>query len=56
MRYEGRESWKTTLIIAAATWIFSYGLFHLFLHIPWPQTVVGDLFPGLRSMQEFALF
>jgi TctA family transporter len=56
MRFEGRESWKTTLIIASATWIFSYGLFHLFLHIPWPQTVVGDLFPGLRSMQEFALF
>jgi len=29
--------------------LLSYGLFHKILIVPWPQTLVGDWFPELRS-------
>lgn len=50
MRFEGKESWFTTLAVAIPTWIFSYFLFHHILIIPWPQTVLGDFIPGVRSI------
>ncbi len=56
MRFEGRESWTMTLTIAISMWVFCYGLFHYLLIIPWPQTVVGDIFPGLRSNIWLNLF
>lgn len=49
IRFEGKESWFLTLTISACTWLFSYFLFHHILIIPWPQTVIGDFFPGMRS-------
>ena len=49
MRFEGKESWKLTLGIAIPMWLLSYGLFHKILIVPWPQSLVGDWFPGLRS-------
>ena len=49
MRFEGKESWKLTLGIAIPMWLLSYGLFHKVLIVPWPQTLVGDWFPGLRG-------
>ena len=49
MRFEGRESWKLSLGIAIPMWLLSYGLFHKILIVPWPQTLVGDWFPGLRA-------
>ena len=27
-------------------------LFHEMLHIPWPQSLLGDLFPDLRKMTQ----
>ena len=56
MRYEGRESWTTTLAIAVPMGIFSYWLFHKILLVPWPQTVFGDIFPELRSSIWLNLF
>ena len=55
LRYEGKESWTTTLAIAVPMWIFSYWLFHKILIVPWPQTVLGDIFPELRSSVWFNL-
>ena len=49
MRFEGKESWKMTLGIAVPMWIGSYALFHKLLVVPWPQSLIGHLFPGLRS-------
>ena len=56
MRYEGKESWTTTLAVAVPMGIFSYWLFHKILLVPWPQTVFGDLFPALRSSVWLNLF
>ncbi len=55
MRFEGRESWTTTLGISLLAWAFAYGLFHLVLYVRWPQALVGDLFPFLRSTNWFNL-
>ncbi len=56
MRYEGRETWKVTLSIAVPIWIIAYLLFHRLLVIPWPQTVIGDLFPVLRTIPLLNMF
>ena len=56
MRFEGKESWFNTLAIAIPTWILAYFLFHHVLIVPWPQTVVGDIFPELRSIFWLNLF
>ncbi len=56
MRIEGRERWPLVLVIAATTWTFCYVLFHMVLHIPWPQSLIGDLFPALRSINSVNLF
>jgi len=56
MRFVGKETWKTTLIIAVSLWVFCYGLFHKILFIPWPQTVIGDMFPVLRTINSINLF
>ena len=49
IRLEGKESWSSTLAIAVPMGIFCYGLFHEVLHVPWPQTMIGDAFPALRA-------
>jgi TctA family transporter len=56
MRFWGKETWKQTLYIAVPLWCFCYWLFHKVLIIPWPQTVVGNLFPVLRTMNDINLF
>jgi len=56
MRFSGKETWITTLLIAAGMWAFCYFLFHEILIIPWPQSVVGDLFPVLRTINSINLF
>ena len=53
IRFEGRETWFITFAVSIPTWLLSYLLFHYVLIIPWPQSVIGDIFPGLRS--EFLL-
>ncbi len=56
IRAVGRESWRMAFAVAVPMWLFCYLLFHHILIIPWPQTVVGDFFPGLRSSVWFNLF
>src|SRR5690606_14123268 len=56
MRFVGREAWGKTLLIASVMWAFCYYLFHKILIIPWPQSVIGDLFPVLRTMNDINLF
>ena len=51
MRLDGRESWKMTLSVSLPTWILSYVLFHHFLRVAWPQSLLGDLLPFLRSIR-----
>ncbi len=56
MRFEGKESWRLTLYIAVPMCIFSYLLFHTLLLVQWPQTVIGDIFPEVRSIEWLNLF
>ena len=56
IHFEGKESWFVTLLVSVPMWVASYGLFHWILHVPWPQTVVGDMFPAIRSSLWFNLF
>jgi TctA family transporter len=56
LRYIGRESWRMTFSVAFIAWTFCYILFHHVLLVPWPETVVGKLFPALKSIRAFNLF
>ncbi len=56
MKTWGKASWAVTLGIAVPLWAFCYGLFHHILIIPWPQSVVGDTWPILRTMNDINLF
>ncbi|MDR5815479.1 MULTISPECIES: tripartite tricarboxylate transporter permease [unclassified Caballeronia] len=47
MRIEGRESWKLSLILAACVTVFLYIVFDQILHIPWPESFLGQWLPGL---------
>lgn len=56
MVFAGKEPWTVALVVSGGTWILSYLLFHTLLIIPWPQSVIGDLFPVLRTIPEINLF
>ncbi len=56
IRFEGKESWFMTLAVSVPMWIFSYILFHQVLVVRWPQTVIGDIFPVLRTINAINLF
>jgi len=56
LRFEAKESWKMTLSISVPMWIACYALFHKLLVVRWPPTLVGNMFPDLRSSLWFNLF
>jgi hypothetical protein len=56
IRFEGKESWFTTLSVSVPIWAMSYLLFHYVLVIPWPQSLLGDVFPALRSIPWANMF
>ena len=47
---------RVTLGVVVPMWTLSYILFHKVLIVPWPQTLVGDWFPELRSNIWLNLF
>ncbi|GAB5097532.1 tripartite tricarboxylate transporter permease [Caballeronia sp. HLA56] len=47
MRIEGREPWKLSLILAFGVTAFLYLVFDRILHIPWPDSLLGQWLPGL---------
>jgi hypothetical protein len=52
MRLEARESWFTSIGVAAACWVFSYVLFDRWLMVPWPQTFLGEWFPNVPLLRR----
>jgi TctA family transporter len=54
LRFQARESWKLTAILAACFTLFMWLLFQEVIHVQWPQSVLGTEIPWLRS--EFAIF
>lgn len=49
MRFEGKQPWIRTLIIAIVIWVAMFILFDNLLNMPWPQSYLGDAFPALRT-------
>src|SRR5262249_48391949 len=49
MSTAGKTPWPTALIITASLWIGFYVLFAKLLHVPWPPSLLGDMFPDLRE-------
>jgi hypothetical protein len=49
MRLEAHEPWKIVLSYVVAMTILIYVVFDQLLTIPWPQTLVGSLFPILKN-------
>ena len=55
-RLTAREGWTTTLAASAAMVAGIYLVFHWVLVMPWPDALIGDLVPRLRSTRAFSLF
>ncbi len=55
MRFHGREKWSTALYITVPTWVFCYVIFHQMVGVTWPQSLFGNLFPVIRSVQSLAI-
>ena len=53
MRLHGRERWPTCVSVSIGTIAFCYILFHRLVAVSWPQSLLGDLLPVLRSMEWF---
>jgi hypothetical protein len=50
MRLEGPEPWRLVWPQAISLTLFIYIVFDQLLAIPWPQTLLGILFPALRGL------
>jgi TctA family transporter len=49
MSTAGKTPWPVALIIVVSLWIGFYVLFAKLLHVPWPPSLLGDVFPELRE-------
>ena len=56
IRFASKESWQLALQVSIPLWVFCYGLFHWILIVPWPQSLVGSVFPTLRYIRAINLF
>jgi TctA family transporter len=50
MRLEGPEKWRHAFLMAAVMVTLIYGVFDQLLSIPWPPTLLGTYFPGLKAI------
>jgi len=50
MRLEGPESWRMSVTSAICLVLFTYVVFDQLLALPWPMSMLGDLFPPLRQI------
>jgi TctA family transporter len=50
MWFEGKERWQLILANAVGLTLVVYVIFDQLLRIPWPQTVVGNMFPVLQAI------
>ena len=49
MRFGFKEPALNAAVYALATALLCWGLFHKLLAVAWPQSLLGDFFPELRS-------
>ena len=48
--FQGRERFGTALSVSLGTFAFLWIVFDQIVHEPWPQALIGNAFPGLRSV------
>ena len=56
IRFGGGESWAMALAVSVPLWLFCYVLFHTILFIAWPPSLIGNVFPVLRTVQSINIF
>jgi putative tricarboxylic transport membrane protein len=49
MRFEFTERWMTATICAGIATVAVYLVFDRIFALPWPQSLIGDLWPSLRD-------
>lgn len=49
MRIEGREPWRLSIIYAAFVVLAIFLIFDQLISVPWPRTLLGELFPVLKD-------
>ena len=49
-RIQGRERWRITLLTAFSVGVGCWLIFDRLLALPWPQSLIGALFPALREI------
>ena len=50
MRFEGKEPWKLIIPQAVILTLFIYVMFDQMLTIPWPPTLIGQVFPVMKGL------
>ncbi len=50
LRIEGREPWQLTLKYAAGVTLLVYFVFERAIHVFWPQSLLGEIFPELAKI------
>ncbi len=56
MLFAGGESLGLTLAVSLPVWLLCYLLFHRTLHMGWPPSLLGRIYPELNSIQSLAFF
>jgi hypothetical protein len=56
IRFGGGESWAMALVVSVPLWLFCYVLFHTILFVAWPPSLIGNVFPVLRTVQSLNIF
>ncbi len=56
IHFDSKKSWGFSLLVSGATLVFNYFLFQRTLNLVWPQSLVGDLWPALRSSTWTGIF
>ena len=47
--FEGKQNFWRSIAISGVVVAGSYGLFHLLVNLPWPNALIGDVFPAVRD-------
>jgi Tripartite tricarboxylate transporter TctB family len=50
MRWEGPERWSLVIAYATVLVLSIYVVFHVFMAVPWPPTLMGTWFPALKAI------
>jgi TctA family transporter len=56
LRFQGGETWRSATTNTAAVVAFCYLVFHWFLTVPWPDSLLGDAIPWTRGVRWMAVF